>query len=69
VVALRGWSQYRRRRVRYRALHTGSELLLVGEVILIELDGLLLLLLVVDGVCTGYGILSALTPLQFAQSL
>jgi len=52
-----------------RALRTSSELLLVGEVILVELDGLLLLLLVVDGVCTGCGILSALTPLQFAQKL
>ena len=69
VVALRGWSQYRRRRVESRALRTGSELLLVGEVIVVELDGLLLLLLVVDGVCTGCGVLSALTPLQFAQRL
>lgn len=50
-----------------RALRTGSELLLVGKVVLVELNGLLLLLLVVDGVCTGCGILSALTPLQFAQ--
>jgi len=68
-VALRDRSQYRRRRTRGRAVRTSSKLLLVGKVILVELDGLLLLLLVVDGVCTGYGILSALTPLQFAQRL
>ena len=55
--------------MRYRALRTGSKLLLVGHVILVELDGLLLLLLVVDGVCTGCGIVSALTPLQSARKL
>lgn len=32
---------------------TGSELLLVGQIILVEIGGLLLGLLVVDGVCTG----------------
>jgi hypothetical protein len=68
-VAPRGLLRYGRRVTRYRAVRTGSKLLLVGEVILVELDGLLLLLLVVDGVCTGYGILSALTPQQVAQKL